>query len=356
MPPSNRGTTQNSESQRRGAGASTGRTQGKTVPVSSSRSTGRSNTTSNAQRQSATTRDRASSSAAQSNQAQTRPGQVNQASVRPAQSGQGTAQSRSTRATGQTQSTQTTGQTRPTQGIGQTQAAQSIAQTQSTQGTTQTQSPAPTQAQTSTPQADRELPVQSSRETSQPNAGQSIGRTAGQNAPVYGGYGNYGGAIANPFVAIRRMMEDMDRFVSNFGLGANIFPPSLFSQDPFGTTRGSPQSAGGIQKLWNPEVEVFQRGDRVVVRADLPGLKKEDVSVEIDRNALTIRGERRHEFENESEGIYRSERSYGTFQRSIPLPEGITADDAQASFNDGVLEVTLPAPRNQASARKVQIR
>lgn len=202
--------------------------------------------------------------------------------------------------------------------------------------------------------------MQSSRETSeregaQGETGTSIGKRASQPAPVYGGFGGYG----SPFLAIRRFMEDMDRLASDFGFGGSLLSPALLGQEPAGI-RGLRQQGGGaglgLQSMWNPEVDVFQRGDQLVVRADLPGLKKEDVNVEIDQNRLTIRGERRQEIEDRSEGIYRSERSYGTFQRSIALPEGVTPDDAQASFNDGVLEITLKTPKAQPRSKKIQIR
>jgi HSP20 family protein len=206
------------------------------------------------------------------------------------------------------------------------------------------------------------MPMPPSRETSeregvggQRETGTSVGRRASQGTPVYGGYG-YGG-IASPFLAIRRFMEDMDRLASDFGFGSSLLSPSFFGQES--GTQGLQQQEGrgsGLQTFWNPQVDVFQRGDQIVVRADLPGLKKEDVSIEIDQNTLTIRGERRQELEDRNEGFYRSERSYGTFQRSIALPEGVTPDDAQASFNDGVLEITVKTPRSQQRSKKIQIR
>jgi HSP20 family protein len=95
---------------------------------------------------------------------------------------------------------------------------------------------------------------------------------------------------------------------------------------------------------WAPEVEVFQKDDQLTVKADLPGLKKDEVSVEVTDNAVIIQGERKQEHEEEREGFYRSERTYGTFRRLIPLPEGALTDQAKAQFRDGVLEITMPAP------------
>ena len=118
--------------------------------------------------------------------------------------------------------------------------------------------------------------------------------------------------------------------------------------EPFGlTTRGTwpfqpaRQGAGG---LWSPQIETFQRGSEFVVRTDLPGLKKDDVKVDITDDSLTIEGERREEHEEDREGYYRSERSYGSFCRVIPLPDGAITDSAKANFNNGVLEIVMQAP------------
>jgi HSP20 family protein len=92
-----------------------------------------------------------------------------------------------------------------------------------------------------------------------------------------------------------------------------------------------------------------QKGDRFTIRAELPGLKKDDVQVELTEEAVTLRGERREEHEEEREGYYHSEREYGQFHRTIPLPEGVIAETAQASFRNGVLEITMQAAPAEAS-------
>jgi HSP20 family molecular chaperone IbpA len=104
--------------------------------------------------------------------------------------------------------------------------------------------------------------------------------------------------------------------------------------------------------VWSPQVESFQRGDQFVVRADLPGLKKEDVKIELTDDSLTIEGERREEREEDREGYYRSERSYGSFYRVIPLPEGAITESAKANFNNGVLEIVLQAPPREVSGKR----
>jgi HSP20 family protein len=206
----------------------------------------------------------------------------------------------------------------------------------------------------------------------------------GRESAGYGG--SSAGAGANPFALMRRMMEDMDRLFSDFGFTTpGMFGSSLLGQDASrsgqrslgASSSGRPTSAGaergeqalqrsgstgGLQRsafggLWAPQVEVFERGNNLVVRADLPGLSRENVDVELDDDALIIRGERRSDVEDDEEGFYRSERSYGSFYRAIPLPEGIDASACNATFRDGVLEVTLPKPPQQSSrTRRIDVR
>jgi HSP20 family protein len=121
-----------------------------------------------------------------------------------------------------------------------------------------------------------------------------------------------------------------------------------------GLTGGDLLSRGGAT-MWMPPVEVLQQGDKLLVRADLPGLQKDDVRVEVQSGALTIEGERKQEFEETEEGVYRSERVYGRFSRSIPLPEGADADQAKATFRNGVLEVELPVAAQAEQGRRLEI-
>ncbi|HXK58811.1 MAG TPA: Hsp20/alpha crystallin family protein [Acidobacteriota bacterium] len=146
-----------------------------------------------------------------------------------------------------------------------------------------------------------------------------------------------------PFALMNRFAEEMDRLFEDFG---------------FGHRRRSwpmPRGFGEFRGMWSPDIEVFEREGKFVICADLPGLRREDVNVEITDNEVIIQGERRHEHEEEKGGYYRSERSYGTFYRSIPLPEDVKADEAQASFRDGVLEITMPAPERTARRRRLEI-
>src|SRR4030095_3006522 len=94
---------------------------------------------------------------------------------------------------------------------------------------------------------------------------------------------------------------------------------------------------------FSPQVDIFERNGKLVVRADLPGMTKDDITVEVTDDAVVMDGESRYEHEEKETGIYRSERSYGRFHREIPLPEGVKTENATATFKNGVLEVTLDA-------------
>jgi HSP20 family protein len=145
---------------------------------------------------------------------------------------------------------------------------------------------------------------------------------------------------AGPFGTLQRLTDEMDRIFGDFGIGRRWL--------------GSPARADA--ELWSPQIDVFQRNNELVVKADLPGLKKEDVKIEVIDDAVTIQGERRSEHEEEREGVYRSERSYGRFYRVVPLPDGVMTEQAKASFNNGVLEITMPAPPQHATrGRRLEI-
>jgi HSP20 family protein len=107
--------------------------------------------------------------------------------------------------------------------------------------------------------------------------------------------------------------------------------------------------------MWTPDVEMFQKGAEVVIRVDVPGMKKEDVTVEVTDGYLTLRGERKEEKEEKKEGYYRAERTYGSFYRVLPLPEGAKADDTKAVIRDGVLEITMPTTKVEEKKRTVTV-
>jgi HSP20 family protein len=150
------------------------------------------------------------------------------------------------------------------------------------------------------------------------------------------------GTVLSPFGLMRRMMEDMDRMFWDFGSGG-------------GGSGLQNVERGFGSSVWAPQVEVFQREGNLVVRADLPGMKENDIHVNLEDDALVIQGERRSEQEREEGGVFHSERSYGSFQRRIALPRGIDANTCDASFENGVLEVKLKMP-TETGAKKIQVR
>ena len=143
---------------------------------------------------------------------------------------------------------------------------------------------------------------------------------------------------ATPITVMRKFSEELDRLFEDFGGRGWLTPMLDKAQLPEGP--------------WSPQVEIFERDNELVLRADLPGLTKDDVNVEIANDGITIEGERRHEHKEKGEGYFRSERSYGKFYRRVPMPEGAKAEDANAIFSNGVLEITLPVARQEERKRR----
>ena len=98
---------------------------------------------------------------------------------------------------------------------------------------------------------------------------------------------------------------------------------------------------------WHPVVDMFDKDDSYIVKAELPGLDKKDISVDIKDGVLTLKGERRHENEVKEENYFRRERTYGKFQRSFRLPVDVDPDAIRAEFKNGVLEIEVPKPEEQ---------
>jgi HSP20 family protein len=111
---------------------------------------------------------------------------------------------------------------------------------------------------------------------------------------------------------------------------------------------------GGSGSAWTPPVDVFDTDDAIVLRAELPGLKTDEIDIEVDENVLTLRGERRFEEKVEEGRYYRLERAYGHFQRSVTLPQGVKADEISASFDNGVLSVRVPKA-DEVKPRKISV-
>lgn len=105
---------------------------------------------------------------------------------------------------------------------------------------------------------------------------------------------------------------------------------------------------------WRPMVDTYEKDDAIVVNAELPGVNKEDISVDVKNNILTISGERKHEEDVNEDNYFRKERFYGKFQRSFTLPDNVDSEKVDAAYKDGVLEVTIPKTE-QGTTKKIEI-
>jgi HSP20 family protein len=145
-------------------------------------------------------------------------------------------------------------------------------------------------------------------------------------------------APAAPLGLLRQMTSELDRFFEE---------PWAFAPMRF------PENA-----VWAPKVDVFEKDNRLITRVDLPGLKKEDVKVEVEDGYLTLAGERTTETTEEKDNIYRAEREYGSFYRAVPLPAGVKVEDIKATFENGVLEVAMPLPKAvvENKARRIEVK
>jgi HSP20 family protein len=123
----------------------------------------------------------------------------------------------------------------------------------------------------------------------------------------------------------------------------------------FGTVFDAPSpSNGNTLRRWMPAMDLVETEEQFVLRADLPGLAEGDVSIEVEDNVLTVSGERKAEHETTKEGYHRVERAFGSFARSLTLPEGVDAEAVTANFDRGVLEIRIPKPE-QRKPRKISI-
>ncbi len=139
-----------------------------------------------------------------------------------------------------------------------------------------------------------------------------------------------------PFSELRRMREDMDKLFGSMAI------PSIFA--PMEAVRAC------------PAVDVLEKDNSIIVRAEVPGLKKEDIEVTATEDSISLRGEFKREEEAKEEGYFRREMRSGRFFRTIPMPSAINRDQVRASFRDGILEITAPkAEEAQARETKIEI-
>ena len=136
----------------------------------------------------------------------------------------------------------------------------------------------------------------------------------------------------DPFRGISRLQEEMNRL--------------------FDTTVSRP--AGSSLTSWAPAVDIYETGDELVVKADLPDISEKDLDVRVENNMLTISGERKFEKEVNEDNYLRVERAYGSFTRSFALPSTVKADAIKADYRDGVLTVRLPK-REESKPRQIKV-
>jgi HSP20 family protein len=138
----------------------------------------------------------------------------------------------------------------------------------------------------------------------------------------------------DPFAMMRRLSEEMDRaFGSTFGLTRTM----------------------GQRGVWAPAIEVRELDNQIEITAELPGLNKDNVKLEVTEDQIILEGEKKVEEEKKEKGYVRSERSYGHFYRAIPLPDGADAEKAKAEFKDGILRVSVPIAENKRQAKRIPI-
>ncbi len=116
----------------------------------------------------------------------------------------------------------------------------------------------------------------------------------------------------------------------------------------------APTPTARTLRRWMPAMDVVETGDHYVLTADLPGLKPEDVDIEVADRVLTVSGERKSETETTKDGYHRVERAFGSFKRSVTLPEGVNAEAVEAAFENGVLEIRIPKPEAR-KPRKISV-
>lgn len=136
--------------------------------------------------------------------------------------------------------------------------------------------------------------------------------------------------------------------------------PMLSNWDPFSEIHRlqeemSRRLGNGHGAAFRPAVDIYEDDDAITLTVELPGMKTEDVHVDVQDNILTLRGERKLEREDKREGYHRIERSYGSFSRSFTLPEGVDSDACDAEMKDGVLRVKLPK-KPEPQPRQISIK
>ena len=137
------------------------------------------------------------------------------------------------------------------------------------------------------------------------------------------------------FPLFERLSHELDTMFGRFGMERPFF--------------------GNVPTTWVPPLEMFTRNNELFMKFEVPGIKKDEITVEVTDSTLVIRGERKVEKEEKKEGFYTTERTYGSFYRTVPLPEGAKFDLAKATLHDGVLEIMMPMAKVEEKTKKLEI-
>jgi HSP20 family protein len=140
----------------------------------------------------------------------------------------------------------------------------------------------------------------------------------------------------DPFRDLNMLQDRMNRLFEDTGRGIRR------SEEPASTT------------IWSPAVDIYETDGEIVVQAELPGMDRKDISLHLENNVLTIRGDRQFKKETKEDNYHRIERSYGAFSRSFSIPTTVDEDKIRADYKDGVLKVALPK-KEQAKPKQIQI-
>ncbi|HEU5003999.1 MAG TPA: Hsp20/alpha crystallin family protein [Actinomycetota bacterium] len=149
----------------------------------------------------------------------------------------------------------------------------------------------------------------------------------------------------SPWSSFNELQRETDQLMRNVLAGAGMFG-------------GTPALASGGQQsgAWMPAVDVLARDKDIVVRAELPGIDpSRDVEISVHDGVLTVRGERRQEEQTKDDRYMRVERRYGSFERTLAIPEGVNPEGIQASYDNGVLEVTIPGAAQESAPRRIPV-
>jgi HSP20 family protein len=139
----------------------------------------------------------------------------------------------------------------------------------------------------------------------------------------------------DPFRDLNSLQERMNRLFDEAGRGWR-------PEEPAATT------------TWSPAVDIYETENEIVVKAELPGVDRKDIALNLENNVLTLRGERRFEKETKEENYHRIERAYGAFSRSFSIPATVNEENIQAEYKDGILKIALPK-KSQAKPKQIQI-